>query len=290
MFEGKRTKEFLRLLSFMKHRMVKYIIGIAGETILSSSRFILLAFIFKDAINSAVQKDMVLFVRAIFLLVGLTLSLCIFSPIFGFIINKCVKTTMFEIRVKVLKHVTRLPISFFESHHSGDTVSRLVNDIQAMEYAFMGQIQTIMFAVTVGVGSLIAMYIINWQLSVVIIILGILSAYINTRFIAPLRKVSDEIQSKLGSLTERFTDILNGLDIIKLFPAKTLITERFNKENDKLVATNISKIHKASCLESSNYILSEICYVVVFIVAAFMALNGRADFGTVIALQREKKS
>jgi ATP-binding cassette, subfamily B, bacterial len=284
MFKLEGKNEFLRVMSFMKPRNLMYWTGLIGGCAMQAGLGIMIAFMMKDLFNGAVKGDMGLLWKAGSLALISIIFLGTFSPFVRYLHNASLKRTMADIRFKAFKHIQELPSSYYESRHSGDVISRVTNDIQVIEQIFSGQMYMLVVCLLNGLSSAFFMLLLDWRMAIALILLGILTAYVNTRFAEPMRKVSDKIQANMGTMTERLTDLLAGFHIIKMFPIENLIMGRYKDANSETMRLCIRKARIGAFLDSTNFLLVWLSFGGALSAGAYMILYKYMDFGTMLAV------
>ncbi|GKX67364.1 ABC transporter ATP-binding protein [Clostridium sp. TW13] len=280
----KGINELRRIMSFMRPRMLKYSIGVIGNNLSAALGLnIVMAFIYKDMVNSAVNRDITLLVKSIIIaLVTLTIASFICTSL-TYMYNKCIRYTMTEIRQKTFFHMECLPINQFERRHSGDTLSRMTNDLNNIEYIYADGISGMLYAIIVGVSAAISMFALNWKIALYTIGLGIITFYINTCFANSFRNINDKIQQGYGKMTELISDLFSGIQLIKLFHLEDLILKKYNKSNDNIKDLIVVRTRKYAVLDSINSIIGGLSFIGIVIIGGMMALKKNTDFGTVMA-------
>lgn len=284
MLEKIHFKEFLRLMSLLKKRKAAYWISMIVARSMFVCVQILIAFVNKNMINAAINSDMNLLLRSVAYCAAAIIMACIFDPLFRYINNVVVRYTLYDIRLMVFAHVERLPISYYENNHSGDSISRLTNDVNVLWNAYAQHIGVVIFALMYGVGSMVSMVSMDWRLSILMIILGLISTYVNINFSIPLRKISDRVQKETSSLTQMLGDILAGFRVLKMFDISEIVLKRYMTENNAVSESRLERVKKNSEMNGINYLLSTLSTAGVLIMGAFMALHGSIDFGTVVGI------
>jgi ATP-binding cassette, subfamily B, bacterial len=284
MLKNLHLKEFLRVMKMMRKKLPLFIVLLVITSSIFSIHQILISFVNKDMINAVVKKDTHLLIRAV-ILAAVALGLaCILDPMFYYIKERNTKQTINNIRQEVFSHVERLPAAYFETKHTGDLISRINNDVNVFEPVYTWQLSTLLTSVLWGVGSCIFMFLLSWQLTLLMMVLGLASAGVNLLFSAPLRKVGDSIQQSIGNLTQFLSDILAGFRVIKIFSISESILGKYLEENDRLQGYGNDRAKRNAQMNGLNYLLSTFSLIGVFIVGAFMTARGTIDFGTVIAI------
>ncbi|WP_055669563.1 ABC transporter ATP-binding protein [Desnuesiella massiliensis] len=280
-----RESEFIKTLHFMKPRIGEYTIGVLIDSALTSICYnIVLAFIMRDVINAIAYKDIMLMKRAFYVAVGSFLIAFILQPIFRFLYKACVRKAMAEIRLKTFEHMEDLKVENFEKHHTGDLISRMTNDVDVIQQIYINQIPTLSFALIHGLVAMISMFIMEWRLALIAITIGLISVSISATFSKSIRKASDEVQIQYGSTTERLIDIIDGLQIIKMFDIKEKIYNKYN-ENDKLLNLALMKNGRLNImLEVINNFYGDFKNIGLLSLGLYMSIKGGMDIGTIAAI------
>lgn len=275
--------EFVKMLTLMGKNKWKYIIGLLGGCFCPASFRIISAFVNKNMINAATSGEVGLLTKALFLAIAALIFSCIIDPICRYMYNKSIKETMRDIRGMVFSHVEKLPMSYLEKNHSGDTISRLTNDVNIMENVYGGQMFALVIAAFMGISSTVTMFSLDYKLAVLMIFLGLVSMKINVKYSAPIRKISDEVQKRRGMSTQYLGDVLAGFRVIKMFSLRSII-DRYVDENAAIKSKAMERVKRNCELLCVNHVISTISFVGVLIIGAFMVNSRISDFGTITAI------
>lgn len=276
--------DFKRLMSLIKPRRLKYSVGILGSCIIDASVSIFMAFILKDLMGAALNRDSRLLIRALVTIGGITGGLCIFAPVLEYMYCSSIKRTMADIRLKLFDHAAGMKIRYYEKNHSGDMISRMTNDVQTMEQAYGSQLRMVVFTVLFGLGCAVIMMIMDWRIGLVLVLFGLLSAFVNSRFAVPIRRISDKIQKNSGELTERLTDLLAGFNVTKMYKIKDIIMGRYSEMNNITVSSSMARTRVNSYLDSVNFLLIWLNFGGVMGFGSLMVINGSIGYDKLVAI------
>ncbi len=137
-------------------------------------------------------------------------------------ITKDLRTAMYD---KFLK----LPVSFFTEQRKGDMMSRISNDIGAVEGGIMGSLVDVLNAPFMIIASLITLFILSPQLTLfsllVFPVMGIIIAWVGKS----LKRQATAAQEELGNLFSLVDETLKSSKVIKIFNADKILKNRFNR-------------------------------------------------------------
>lgn len=211
-----RNHTFARVLSLTGRRFPAYAIGLLvwGSTIAFCFNLVM-ALVFQDVMNASTAGDAGLLVRGIVLALGTFFlgmplgSLAQYVHAFTLLRSKTV------VRERLFERVVGVPVSRLEGTHSGDLISRSTNDIDAAFNLLSGlsDFSTALFMGAMGFGIVFAL---SWKLGLVGIAIGLALLGLSIPATRILKRRSEALQSSLGSMTERLSDLLAGLSVTRM--------------------------------------------------------------------------
>ena len=154
-----------------------------------------------------------------FVMVGAAAAEALLSLVERRLSSRIGEGLIFDLRVRLFDHVQRMPLAFFTRTQTGTLISRLNNDVIGAQRAFTGTLGTVVGNLITLTGTLLAMLILEWRLTLLaIIILPV--------FVLPARRVGASLQditresmtvnaSMNNTMTERFN--VAGTLLVKLF-------------------------------------------------------------------------
>lgn len=154
-----------------------------------------------------------------------------------------------ELREEMFKHILILPTSFYDASSSGRLISKFTFDVEQVAEAATDAITIVIRDSLTVIGLLLWMFYLNWKLSLVFLLLGpviiVLVTYVNKRF----RRISSNIQSSMGDVTQVSEEAISGHRVIKTFGGQAYEAAHFETANEgnrrqvmKLIATSVVSV------------------------------------------------
>jgi ATP-binding cassette subfamily B protein len=134
----------------------------------------------------------------------------------GYLMMTRVEMMMAKVKNELFDKAIHLSAEYFDSSHSGDLQSRLTNDLALANNAISFTLVNPINFLVLGVANLFFIGITSWKMAVICIILVILVVIFNAVFIKKVQNSSERIQKAIASTTDRYSDIINGIPIIKI--------------------------------------------------------------------------
>ncbi len=137
-----------------------------------------------------------------------------------------------DIRDKVYKKITALPLSFFSEERKGDIIARMSGDVQEVETSIMSSLDMLFKNPILIVIYFSTLCVISWQLTVFTLIFVPVFGWLMGRIGRKLKAKSLQAQTLWGEAMSQVEETLGGLRIIKAFNAESKMNARFNKVNN----------------------------------------------------------
>jgi subfamily B ATP-binding cassette protein MsbA len=144
----------------------------------------------------------------------------------------------YDLRLTIYAHVQKLSLAFHDQKRTGDLISRVTDDIEAIQSFIMNGLLGVLINAMTLIGMIGVMFYLNWKftliaLSVVPILFALVYSY--TRRI---KKASREVRKKEGEITSVVEEVLSSIRVVKAFAREDYEVQRLEKES--LEAVDIS--------------------------------------------------
>ena len=200
--------------------------------------------------------------------------------------------TLSNLRIEMFDHMQSLPIKYFDTHSHGDIMSMYTNDIDTLRQMIsQGIIQFISSFVTIVtvVGTMIALSGILTALNACMLVIMILAT---KKLVSLSGKFFVKQQKDLGALNGYIEEMMQGQKVIKVFCHEEKAKAEFGRLNEELRDSAENANKNANILGPVNAQLGNVSYVLVAVVGAVMAINGKGGvtIGTLVAFLALSKS
>ena len=210
---------------------------------------------------------------------GAALLSGVFQWLMNHINNKITYHVVSDVRVKAFNHLQELPVRYFDTHKSGDTVSRIIADIdQFSDGVLMGFTQFFTGVMTI-VGTLGFMLLINPVIAAVVVVLTPLS-FVVAGFIAKRTYTMFLKQSESrGELTALTDELINNIKTVKAFEQEENSKRRFAEVNERLSEYSQQATFYSSITNPATRFVNSMVYAAVGITGAIAAIYGFISVG-----------
>ena len=165
-----------------------------------------------------------------------------------------------NLREQIIRKISTLPISYFDTHKHGDTISRMTNDVDVITTTMHQEITNISISLTTLVGVTVLMFTISVPLSIISIVIIPLSVFVVAKIAKFAQKYFREQQETIA--------VLNS---------------KIEETNDKLAVTSRKAQIFASLSFPVTHIFTNIGYVAVCIIGGYLVVEGNITIGAMVA-------
>ena len=214
------------------------------------------------------------------LFVGLMIVLPIVSGLIGvgqsYLNNVIGQSVMQDLRGALYSHLQRMPLRFFTETRTGEIQSRLANDVGGVQSVVTDTASSVTSNVAVALSTIVAMFIIDWRLSVLSLGLTPFFMYLTYRVGKVRREVSTETQKSLAELTAVTEETLSvsGMLLSKTFGQQENSIRRFRVLNKNLAALQIRQAMVGRWFFMIIGTIFSITPAFVYWLAGYLAING----------------
>jgi ATP-binding cassette subfamily B multidrug efflux pump len=228
-----------------------------------------------------VAKDAVGLVKiAIWMLVIYLLNNS-FQAVSAWLMSDVSQRALKQLRKDLFSHLQSLSISFFDSNPAGDLMSRLTNDIDAINQAVSQNVTSLLASVLSLVGILIAMFILDkWLALASVLVVPIMFWF--TEFVAKYtRRGFRELQKHLGQLNGVMEEAISGQKVVKAFRRNESAIALFRQRNEDVFRAGVSANSYALLLMPLTNVLGNFFVIVLAGLGGWLALQGLVTVGVI---------
>ena len=260
----------------------------AGSTALAIFGPSVLGNITTDAVNSLVsspdhQIDWAPIVGSVVTLVILYVISALFSYLENYLIGRVTAKLGQDLRSKILDKISRLPVSYFDKHQFGDTLSRMANDVDAVTESLQNSLSEAISNIVMLVGTLAMMIVISPILSLI----SIITIPLSLIFVAKSAKVAQKHfraqQDILGKLNSNIEESYSGSLVIKTNSHEPASIAEFDKVNNTLYEAGWKAQFFGSLAFPITHIFTNLGYVAVCVVGGFQVIARAVTIGNIQA-------
>ncbi len=217
------------------------------------------------------------------ILVGVYLASSAFQWLSMYIMAGVSQRTVYRLRAEVDRKLALLPLSYYDSHPRGDTLSRVTNDIDNVANTLQQSLAQIITAVATLLGVLVMMFSLSPLLALFSLLVLPLAGGATT-LIARRSQVQFAAQWKeTGDLTGHVEETHTGHNVVNLFGHRHDAVRHFDEQNESLYQASFKAQFISGIIQPTMQFISNLNYVAIAVVGGLQVANGQMTLGDVQA-------
>lgn len=201
----------------------------------------------------------------------------------SYLIAKMGQQILADLRAQVFEKINSLSLQFLESKKAGELMSRLVNDIDALN-SFFSQGLTQMLGSMFGlIGIAVAMLALNWMLGLAVLVMVPVLLLTTRVFSQWARSAFRKTRTTIGDVSAELEEELGGVKVAQAFNRTDENIRRFAERNAANRDANVSANSVTSAFAPAMDVLSTIDMALVSAMGGILAIQGIISVGVVIA-------
>jgi ATP-binding cassette subfamily B protein len=205
----------------------------------------------------------------------------LFQAIANWIMARVSQDALKLVRRDLFQHLQNLSIGFFDSHPAGGLMSRLTNDIDAINQAVSQNVISLIASLLTMIGILVTMFVLNpWLALGTLLVVPVMIWF--SEFVARYtRKGFQELQFQLGGLNAISEETISGQKVIKAFRRNESVIEEFTKRNQAVYEAGVFANSYALLLMPLTNVLGNFFVIVLAGLGGWLALRGLVTVGMI---------
>lgn len=280
----KQWSTFKQIMQAMGKHCPAYLLGIFFMSTGWAAFSVMTSILLKNVVDAAQAAEVN---KIPFIIVGNVLGGVVILLIYragAIVYNVEAKRAHGTICKRVFHHEVRLPYEYYEKHHSGEFISKLSYDLEKTGSIYGSRLRRTVAPILQVTVYLIPMMILSPQITLCLIGVNLIMLLINGLLIAPIRKVSGELSRTNSKMTEKMSNLLQGMEQARMYRAGVQTVDEFISENETYVKQNDKKIIYTAILESCSNGFDLLCALAFLMLGIYFVQKGQTTLGSLTAI------
>jgi ATP-binding cassette subfamily B protein len=188
-----------------------------------------------------------------------------------------------DLRIELFEHLQRLSLGYYERNRTGAIVSRITNDVEALDQLLTDGISSLVQNGLVLAGTLVVLFLLDWRLAlatlIVLPLMGLVTAWFRSRSNRAYRSVRE----RLGLVTATLAEDISGMRVVQSFTREPASQASFRGINDRYRAANYETVVLNGFYFPAVDVLSSIATAIVLGFGGALVITGNLTIGTLLA-------
>ncbi len=280
----KNYKLFIRSMKVMGKRMYLYLGAIFVMSVTFSMFSIMSSLLMKSVVDIAQVGEYQKLAGTIIVIVVVGVVSLLIYRIATIRYNVEAKRVYGVLSEAVLEVEMRLPYSYYEKHHSGEIISKILYDLAKMGDIYGSRLRRVVMPFIQVVVFLIPMFLLSWQLTLCLVGVNAIMMGLEMMMLNPMHKVSTELSAINTKMTSRLSDLLQGMEQVRMYASGYKTIDEFKTQNHCYAKKSNKMILYSACLESGGKGFELLCSLVFLVVGIYFVEKGYTTLGALTAI------
>ena len=187
-----------------------------------------------------------------------------------------------DLRMRIFTHLQHMPIGFYERRPAGVLISRMTNDVEALDSLVTDTVVTLFQASLTLIGSIIILLALDWQLALLVFLIFPFMALASLIFRIVSADAYRHTRETIGSITAYLQETLSGVRVVRSFAREAHHREQFQELNERNREANMKTVYLNAAYFPAVEFLSSLATVLVIVVGGLQAINGNIQVGVLV--------
>jgi ATP-binding cassette, subfamily B, bacterial len=277
---GRKVRGLVELLAPYKWRVLAMFVSLVAATAAALAP----APLAKLAIDQGIQKHDVgalNVIVALFLLSAIVYAVASYAQ--TYLVGWVGQRALQDLRIRLFIHLQRLSIGFYSRNRTGVIISRMTNDVEALDQLVEDGLATLIQSGLTLIGVVVILFFLDPHLALLtFLVLPVLAvgAFAFRIASADAYRLTRE---KIAAITGYLQETLSGIRVVRAFGQERAHIKRFRELNDENRAANMTTVNLNAAYFPGVEFLSAIVTVEILVIGGIEAINGHTSTGVVFA-------
>ena len=187
-----------------------------------------------------------------------------------------------DLRRRIFRHLQEMPVGFYDSRPSGVLISRMTNDVEALNSLVTDTVITLFSATLTLVGSMVILLLLDWQLALLIFMIFPVMALLSLVFRIASADAYRRTRETIGSLTAYLQETLSGVHVVRAFAQEPMHRARFAGLNAANREANMKTVWLNASYFPAVEFVSALATVLVILFGGLQAIDGNIEIGVLV--------
>jgi len=192
------------------------------------------------------------------------------------------QNAMKDMRDDIFGSIMHLPVGRLQDHPAGRLVTRATNDVEAVNELYNEVIVSLIKDLMMVLGLLVIMFVIDWQLTLLVLLLAPVTYKIGEEFRKRVRRAYRAVRRNVSRLNSYVAEHLSGMRIIKIFAGEDRSRDRFEGVNDDEYRSRMDQLNIYAVFRPLVHLIRIIAIALVLWAGGFRVVHSTFTIGSLV--------
>jgi ABC-type multidrug transport system fused ATPase/permease subunit len=277
---GRNLRGLLQLLGPYRLRVA----GMLGALVLGTAAALAPPLLAREAIDRGIERhDSQALVLVVVAFLAAALLVWVMTYAQTYLVGWVGQRALADLRIRIFMHLQRQPIGFYESRPAGVLISRMTNDVEALESLVTDSVVTLFQAGLTLVGAIAVLLYLDPKLALLTFCVVPFVAGGSVWFRLTSAGAFRRTRETIGSLTAYLQETLSGIRVVRSFGQEARHERQFAALNEDNCEANMVTVRLNAAYFPAVEMLSGVALALIVLYGGYQAIDGHITAGTVVA-------
>src|SRR5437588_400205 len=187
-----------------------------------------------------------------------------------------------DLRMQIFTHLQSLSIGFYERRPAGVLISRMTNDVEALDSLVTDSVTTLFQSSLTLIGTIVILVVLDVKLALITFLIFPLLAVGSLAFRIASADAYRRTRETISSITAYLQESLSGIRVVRAFAQEPQHLRRFADLNERNRAANLTTVKLNAAYFPAVEFVSALATVVILLYGGYQAINGQITIGVIV--------
>ena len=188
-----------------------------------------------------------------------------------------------DLRIQLFAHLQTLSVGFYSRRQAGVLISRLTNDVQALDQLVSDGVVTLFGSTLTLLGTAVILLVLDLELALLTFLVFPVLALGSLAFRIVSANAYRATREKVAAITAYLQETLSGIRVVRTFAQEPRHLERFDELNEENYDANMKTVHLNAAYFPAVELLSAVATAGILVYGGMQAIDGEVTIGVLVA-------
>ncbi len=277
---GRRLRGLVALLRPYRTRVVLMFLALLAGTAASLAPAPLAKLAIDDGISRGDRHALTLIVVA-FLVAAVVVWAATYAQ--TFLVEWVGERALADLRMAIFDHLQRMPIAFYERRRAGVLISRMTNDVEALDSLVTDSVITLFQSSFTLIGTVAILLLLDFRLALLTFLIVPVIVFGSLVFRIASADAYRRTRETIGQITANLQETLSGIRVVRAFGQEQRHVRRFAELNEANRAANMTTVNLNAAYFPAIELVAALATVAILIYGGSQAIDGAITVGVIVA-------
>jgi ABC-type multidrug transport system fused ATPase/permease subunit len=281
--KGSRGRNLRGLLVLLRPYRAR-VAGMLAALVLGTAASLAPPLLVKQAIDKGIEgHDSRTLVLVVIAFLAAALLAWLMTYLQTYLVGWVGQRTLADLRIRIFTHLQRQPIGFYESRPAGVLISRITNDVEALENLVTDSVVTLFQSGLTLIGAVVVLLYLDVKLALLTFCIVPFIAAGSIWFRLVSAGAFRRTRETIGTITAYLQETLSGIRVVRSFGKEPFHEARFAELNEDNCDANMTTVRLNAAYFPAVEMLSGVALALIVLYGGYQAISGHITAGTVVA-------